>query len=175
MLPSLRGEALHEAVVATIAAIHSEGFAVTHYSVLRDHLHLLVGAMSGEVLSTRMRSLTIRLALRVNRVLGRRGPVWADRWNGRALRTPREVRNAIAYVLFNGRKHGEYDYDLDPYSSACWSGAALADAACRSALEAYCEARVPPVHPARTWLLSTGWKRLGLLTNRDAARVARPR
>ena len=52
-----------------------------------------------------MQGLEIRLAKAVNRRLGRAGRVFTDRYHCRALRTPREVRNALVYVLLNGRKH----------------------------------------------------------------------
>jgi hypothetical protein len=46
-----------------------------------------------------VRGLAIRLARLVNPFCGRRGRVWADRYHARLLRTPREVRNALVYVL----------------------------------------------------------------------------
>jgi hypothetical protein len=39
-------------------------------------------------------------------VLGRGGAVWGDRFHARDLKTPREVRHALVYVLNNHRKHG---------------------------------------------------------------------
>ena len=35
----------------------------------------------------------------------RRGFLWADRYHARALRTPKEVRHVLVYVLFNIKKH----------------------------------------------------------------------
>jgi hypothetical protein len=101
---------------------------------------------------------TIRFARAVNRVLGRRGRVWGDRFHARALRTPREVRNGIVYVLMNWKKHVPGAAEYDPCSSA-W---------------AFTGWKVPPSVgppadlPARresptTWLLRTGWKRHGLI------------
>ena len=46
-----------------------------------------------------------RLARAANRVFGRSGPVLDGRYHARVLRTPSEVRNALAYVLLNVRKH----------------------------------------------------------------------
>jgi hypothetical protein len=56
----------------------------------------------------------------VNDLLSRRGPLWADRFHSRTLTSPREVRNAIVYVLANFRKHTRHHLrpGLDPYSSA---------------------------------------------------------
>jgi hypothetical protein len=67
-----------------------------------------------------VRGLAIRVAKAVNRALGRRGRVWADRYHAHLLRTPREVRNALVYVLNNFRKHVRGARGLDPRSSARW-------------------------------------------------------
>src|SRR6185295_3570520 len=64
----------------------------------------------------------IRVARYVNELLSRRGALWADRWHGRALRTPREVRHALVYVLANFRKHARRPRrsGIDPFSSGAW-------------------------------------------------------
>jgi hypothetical protein len=87
--------------------------------------------------------------------------VLLGRYHARALRTPREVRNAIAYVLLNARKHWtERTGDvppvrLDEASSGAWfSGWSQ---------------RLQPSHgppcvtTPRTWLLRVGWRRHGLI------------
>jgi len=83
-----------------------EQFRIVHFSVQRDHVHLIVEAKDKRSLSSGMRGLMIRTARYVNDLLGRRGAFWADRWHGRALTSPRAVRNGIVYVLANFRKHG---------------------------------------------------------------------
>ena len=52
-----------------------------------------------------MKSLGSRVARLVNRVFRRQGPVLDGRYHLRPLRTPKEVRRALAYVLLNSRKH----------------------------------------------------------------------
>src|SRR5262249_61034537 len=52
-----------------------------------------------------MKAVGSRLARAVNRVLGRRGSVVLERFHLRVLRTPLEVRRALAYVLLNARRH----------------------------------------------------------------------
>ncbi len=101
-------------------------FRVVHFSVQRDHVHLLVEASNRITLSSGMRGLAIRIARRLNRALRRRGSVFGDRWHGHALRSPREVRNALAYVLFNGTKHGAVPFGLDPCASVYWAADSLA-------------------------------------------------
>src|SRR5690606_5978693 len=122
---------------------------VVHYSVMSNHVHLLVEADDRDALSRGLQGLATRLARAVNRFAARRGTVFADRYHARILRTPREVRNALAYVLNNARHHRctamPADW-IDPYSSASafdgWRTAVR-----RGALSV-------PVVRARTWLLS---------------------
>ena len=44
----------------------------------------------------------IRIARVLNKLWRRRGRVFADRYHDRILKTPREVKNALVYVLANG-------------------------------------------------------------------------
>jgi putative transposase len=97
-------------------------FRLLHFSVQHDHVHLLVEASDKRALSSGVRSVAIRVARYVNDLLSRRGPLWGDRWFGRALTSPREVRNALVYVLANHRKHARRPLQagIDPYSSGAW-------------------------------------------------------
>jgi hypothetical protein len=113
-------------------------------------VHLIVEAADSRALGRGVRSLLIRLARAANRVWGRRGAVIGDRYHERRLSTPREVRNAIAYVLHNARKHGAGRVDpegIDPASSGRWFWARAAD--------------TPAVARPRFWLLGIGWLRYG--------------
>jgi hypothetical protein len=151
-----------------------ERFRIAHFSVQRDHVHLIVEAADGRALSSGLRSVTVLIARYVNDLLVRRGKFWADRWHGRALTSPREVRNAILYVLANFRKHSRGDVrpGLDPYSSAArfdgwreWSpagGVPPPFAVPSSFAEAQC-AEAEAALGARTWLATVGWRRYPLL------------
>jgi len=62
-----------------------------------------------------MHGLAIRLALAVNRALGRRkGKVVGDRYHVRPLTTPRLMRTSMVYVLLNFRKHINAPAVIDP-------------------------------------------------------------
>jgi len=53
-----------------------------------------------------MQGLSIRMSKALNKVLERRGgTVFTDRYHAEQLRTPRQVRNALVYVLNNRRRH----------------------------------------------------------------------
>src|SRR5262245_56796239 len=104
-LPSLRGSAVFAAVRSSLAVSSGTRFRILQFSVQMDHLHLLVEAESTEGLARGCQGLGVRIARAVNRILGRRGTVWGDRYYARALSTPAEVRRALVYVLQNFRKH----------------------------------------------------------------------
>jgi REP element-mobilizing transposase RayT len=103
-------------------------FRLVHYSLQGNHAHLIVEATSRDALGRGMKAIGSRLAKAVNRVFKRSGPVLADRYHVHVLRTPREVRNAIAYVLLNARRHAARAgrvlaraIAIDPASSGRWS------------------------------------------------------
>jgi hypothetical protein len=73
-------------------------------------------------LSRGVQGLSVRLARAFNRAVGRRGSLWNDRYHARELRTPREVRNALVYVLQNHVKHVRGAWSMDDKSSAAWFG-----------------------------------------------------
>jgi hypothetical protein len=147
-----------------------EDVSVVEYAVLQDHLHLIVEAKDATTLGRGMQGLLVRLARAINRLLGRKGRVFADRYHVHVLRTPREVRNALVYVLHNARKHAPHTHRvkepaLDPCSTAAWfNGYADIDRASRCSLARAHTLGPPGTRPARTWLLRTGWRRAGLLS-----------
>ena len=93
------------------------GFRLVHYSVQGNHVHLLVEARDEKSLSRGMNGLGVRVARRLNRVMGRRGKVLEERYHGHILRTPTEVRRVRAYLVGNARKHYGH-VQADPYTSA---------------------------------------------------------
>jgi REP element-mobilizing transposase RayT len=105
-IPSLRTVQLVRELERVFAAsCERNDFRLVHYSIQGNHAHLIAEADSACALGRGMKSLAARLARAVNRVFRRSGPVLADRYHLHVLRTPREVRNALAYVLLNARKH----------------------------------------------------------------------
>ncbi|MEZ5988979.1 MAG: hypothetical protein R3F30_07620 [Planctomycetota bacterium] len=96
----------------------------------------------------------------LNRIWRRRGRVFGDRFHDRVLGSPRQVRNAVAYVLHNAKKHGHRlgRVPIDPFSSGPWTRC------WRQRVEVKGLGGIePPVSEARTWLLSEGWRRHGLV------------
>src|SRR5262245_47412565 len=101
LLPSMREESLFLALRRGISRTARSWFRVLQFSVQADHVHMIVEAREKASLSRGMTGLSVRLARALNRALDRRGTVWGERFHSRALRTPREVRNGLIYVLMN--------------------------------------------------------------------------
>jgi putative transposase len=94
-----------------------DGFRVVHFSIQQDHGHFIVEGDEARRARGGMHGLAIRLALAVNRVLGRQGKVVGDRYHVRPLTTPRQMRASMVYVLLNFRKHLRAPPGIDPRSS----------------------------------------------------------
>lgn len=118
-----------------------------------------------------MQKFEQRVTRGLNKLLGRKGTVWAGRYHSEPLRSPRQVHAALRYVLLNARRHGiaprrNPDW-IDPFSSGRyftgWSRAPRDGPAERDA--------DAPVAPAETWLLSVGWRRHGLIDPADVPRA----
>jgi REP element-mobilizing transposase RayT len=163
-VPSLRSVSLFASIRDAIADSPNATFRVLHFSVQQDHVHAIVEADSHEDLTKGIRGLVIRIALAVKRA-ARVGRVWGDRYHARALKTPREVRHAIAYVLLNFRKHLRASAGIDPRSSGPWFDGWKWPPRAPEAPS--------PTSVARTWLAATGWRRHGLIDPREGPIPAR--
>ncbi len=159
-VPSLRTARLVRELERTLARGCERGdFRLVHYSLQHDHAHLIVEAKDIDALGRGMNAIGARLARAVNRVFGRRGRVLAERYHSRALRTPKEVRAAVRYVLLNARKHARGRLRgrarIDPASSGRWFDG------WRGKVER--DLSRPSVASPHTWLLRVGWRRYGLI------------
>ena len=162
-LPSLRRKPeLRVLGAAFRGGCERPGFRLVHYAVLGNHIHLLIEAADRSALSRGMTGLLTRIARRLNGHWRRRGAVFEGSFHEHVLRTPREVRNTLAYLFGNARRHGyrlPSEWAPDPYTSGFW-------------FDGWRDLRVtgtgsPPVARARTWLLRVGWRRQGLLHLED--------
>ena len=163
-IPSLRQRRFVRAFQGSLAdACQRDGFRVVHYSIQRNHVHLIVEAAGKAALGRGMKSVAARLARAVHRVFRRAGSVLEGRYHLRVLRTPREVRAALAYVLLNVRKHWKQRMGAAP-------PVGLDEASSGGAFDGWKPATVIRGSPAplgiasaRTWLLRAGWRRCGLI------------
>jgi putative transposase len=165
-LPSLRGAALRSHVEECLRrGREREGFRLVHYSIQEHHLHLIVEAASARMLRGGVSGVTIRLARRINRVFRRKGSVFCDRYFPRVLKTPRQTRATLLYVILNSRRHAAQRGQklawnwIDDLSSGRWFDGWR----CRPPPRPSEMSEEPVVVAPGTWLLSVGWRRHGLL------------
>jgi putative transposase len=138
-VPSLRASRRYAGVRQSFAASRGRfGLRLIEFSVLGNHLHLIVEADDTASLSRGMQGLAIRLAKALNASLARGGRVFADHYHSRLLRTPTELVRAIRYVLGNALRH----YGED-------------GTACSSRGVGALDLLVAPLG----WLLRVGWRR----------------
>jgi REP element-mobilizing transposase RayT len=136
------------------------GYRLCHFSVQGNHIHLIVEADDAAALAVGMKGWSVRVARAINRVMGRKGKVFRDRYHAVLLRTARQVRAALCYVLQNARRHGltVETGRPDPYSSAWWF-TGWQHERWRAGLAPPPEG--PTVVAAEGWLLTAGWRRCG--------------
>ncbi|MFN0008945.1 MAG: transposase [Planctomycetota bacterium] len=164
-LPSLRGHLVRSRVLRAFGDGRERfGLRLNQFSLQSNHIHLIVEADDRRALSRGMKGITVRVARTLNRLWKRKGSVFSDRFHARPLRTPREVRSALLYVLNNARHHGMRSMGVDPCSSGPWfdgwrQGIVL-------------EGDGPGAR-AKTWLLREGWRRHGLIGIQEVPRSHR--
>ena len=138
-VPSLRSSRRFARIRSCFAASRGRfGVRLVEFTVLGNHLHLIVEADGNEALSRGMQGLAVRLAKALNAALIRSGSLFADHYHSRLLRTPTELARAIRYVVENAAHHyGERDYSFTSRAPKA------------------IEVLVRPVG----WLLIVGWKK----------------
>ena len=139
-------------------------FRLVHFSIQSNHIHLIVEAESRVELSNGVRAFSISVAKSLNAKLGRRGPVFADRYHARAIAKPTQMRNALQYVLANWLHHRPSHYEImeevDPYSSGADFLGWKELGGTRQFVRDDGFDRVPIATPL-LWLTREGWKRGG--------------
>jgi len=166
-----RRRAYHAIRRAMLTVFAKDAVRIVHVSIQQNHIHLLVEAADATALARGMQGLQISAARHLNRAVTldqrlpapRRGQVFVDRYHAEVIRTPRQARHCLAYVLNNWRRHREDVAGpaqraalVDPYSSGIrfdgWAGL--------TAPFAVPDGYQPlPTSPPRSWLLTTGWRR----------------
>jgi REP element-mobilizing transposase RayT len=175
-VPSLRSAEAFACILAVFRAARGRfGMHIVEFSVLSNHIHLLVECERHHSLERGMRGLNTRLAKRLNRLFQRKGKLVAHRYHARALSTPQETRNALRYVLLNQRIHAERNGRRPPpdwidsrssgplfpgWRRAPHDGGRLLDLGTSS---------------PRTWLLRTGWLVHGRLAFDESTPTGPPR
>ena len=172
-LPSMRAPEPFAVLLRSFDGVRKGGsvgkdFRILQFSVQSNHLHLIVEAKDRDCLSRGMRGLTARIVQGLNKLWNRTGSMVPDRYHDEILRTPKQVRNALAYVLNNAARHGiTHGAGPDPYSSG-------------RSFDGWSNYRAPkqppdPVVRAETWLINAGWRRFYSLVHTSERPGPKPR
>jgi REP element-mobilizing transposase RayT len=177
---SLRSGPCYRAIRKCLRAARDRlGCRIIHYSVQGNHIHMIVEARDEKALGRAMKGFCVRVAKRFNKLAGRRGQVFAKRYCAEYLRSLRQTRNALVYVLQNAKRHALEMLNLGPeclhrgWVDPC-SSAAYFDGWKRG-----CRRWLPPpdsepaVMSPEVWQLKVGWKRLGLIDTSEIPKAGR--
>lgn len=150
--------AIRRALAVVIDRHHD--FRIVHFSLQRDHVHLLCEAENKQALARGVQGFEISAAKHLNRACQRAGRVFSDRYYVESIDSVRQVRHALAYVLNNWRKHqhdgvGLFRGRIDPFSSG------MQFAGWKEPLDGALppDYERPRVAIPQCWLLAEGWKR----------------
>ena len=126
-LPSIRNRNLFKEFKKSVKRAKSFGFYVIHFSMQSNHIHLFCEAKNNKAVALGMRALAGGFAKHVRSYAAAlattkglsvsRGSVFKGRYHLHILKNPREVKNALEYVLLNESKHRRLIEYVDPYSS----------------------------------------------------------
>lgn len=110
---SIRNKESLKILKRAVMNARSLGLRVIHFSMQSNHLHFILEADNNKILTKGMRSLTITFAKGLNK-----GRIQIERYHLHVLKSVKETKNSIQYVLFNQQKHEKGTYSkIDRYSS----------------------------------------------------------
>ena len=81
-------------------------FRLTNYTVMSNHIHMLIEPLSDTSLSGMMQWILAVFAIRFNKLMGFKGHVWYDRFKSKIIRTFLQWINTFNYISNNPVKAG---------------------------------------------------------------------
>jgi putative transposase len=159
LVPNLRDERFVRQFTKAVAGAREKGLNVNQFSILSNHIHVLGETESNETLTSGILSLQSSIVWALRRIFRYAGQVFRGRFHLRELKSPREVRNALLYVIFNHAKHCQMAPFADLFSSA-FSFHELRRFVARPGRAPRWQNEIAEaLAPARSWLQTVGWKR----------------
>jgi REP element-mobilizing transposase RayT len=110
-------------VEADVLHFHRIRYRLHSWVVMPNHVHVLLTPSEGSSIGEIVGSWKNHSAQRINRRLGRRGPLWQREYFDRFIRDPEHFRTAVAYIERNPVKATLCNHPPDwPFSSSRWRG-----------------------------------------------------
>ncbi len=137
-----------------------KGLRTIHFSLQSNHLHLFAESDDNHSLARGMNSLGARFGREIRKKLMGKGEVFNGRYHVHVLKTPRETRHALAYVLLNTSKHQKAEPAHDDYSSSrCFREWAIIVQEWKRLAKNGSRPRPDFLSEANSWLAKAGWRR----------------
>ena len=95
-----------------------QGLKVIHFSLEYDHVHLYVECGDNHVLGKSMKAFGVSFVKGINKYKKSLGSLYKYRYHLHIIKSAREAKNVINYILKNGIKHGRTLKVINPYNSA---------------------------------------------------------
>lgn len=122
-MPTMKDREFLETFRRAVVAAKAFGLKITQFSILGNHLHLIVEAIDNLCLSRGLQSLAITLAKAIRRRLRQwtsgKIRIFKGRYHLKLIETARQMKNTLRYVLFNEAHHGGRRPYLTVFSSNC--------------------------------------------------------
>lgn len=157
-LKSLRSPKMTLAFKESLSKAKAKGLRVIHFALESNHAHLFTEANDNGTLRSGMASLGSSFGKAVRKINDGKGSVFDGRYHVRVLKTPRETKHAMAYVLLNHSKHQKTFAYQDEKSSAFHFGewrTLLGEGYRNTKTRALPECLSEP----KSWLARTGWRK----------------
>lgn len=137
----------------------AKGLGVNQFSIESNHIHLMGESESNAALTCGILSLQGCIKWGLKRSFDYIGAVFDGRFHLHPLKTLREVRNALLYVIFNHAKHCRMPKFADAFSSAHAFAALDEFVSNPGKPPRWQDAIATALTPAKSWLQTMGWRR----------------
>ena len=97
----LRQPHLAEILEAGLIAHHGVAYRLLGWVIMPNHVHFLAEFKPEREIGATIQQIKGVSARAINRLLGRRGSLWAREFFDRYMRSDRQLRNTLAYILRN--------------------------------------------------------------------------
>jgi putative transposase len=158
-VPNLRNEKFLLRFTEAIKKGRKKGLDINHFTIESTHIHFMGETESNETLRRGMLSIQGCLVWALKKLFAYFGRVFQGRYHLHELKTPREVRHALLYVIFNHAKHCQTGWFADAFSSA-HAFKELREFVRSPGRSPRWQERIDQaLAPAKSWLQTVGWRR----------------
>ena len=102
----LKNNNIAQIVVDAWSHWHTKKYNIIAFTVMPNHVHLLIDHFSNESLGTLIHSWKSFTAQQINKINNTTGPLWSKDYWDRYIRDEQHLKNAVHYIMNNPVKAG---------------------------------------------------------------------